>query len=115
MRGGRVDDRHEAFTAFVREQGVPMLRTAYLLTGDRGHAEDLVQSALAKSYGQWSKVSRADHPTAYVRRLMVNMHLSWRRRLMSTEKVVEVVPDRGTDDLQAMQARATSCGRPSWS
>jgi DNA-directed RNA polymerase specialized sigma24 family protein len=46
----------------------------------------------------------ADQPLAYVRKLMVNTHVSWRRRLMSTEQVVEVAPDRTGDDPQAAHA-----------
>ena len=98
------DQRDEEFTSFVVERGAALLRTACLMTGDRQHGEDLVQTALAKAYGSWSKVRRADEPMAYVRRIMVNSHLSLLRRLMSTEQVIEVVPDRGTGDSQAAHA-----------
>jgi RNA polymerase sigma-70 factor (sigma-E family) len=90
-----VDDgRDEEFTAFVRDHGASLLRTAVLLTGERALGEDLVQTALARAYGKWVRVSRADVPVAYVRRLMVNSHLSWRRRLASGEQVLASVPDR---------------------
>ena len=95
----------EDFTAFVRAHGPALLRTASLLTGDRGRGEDLVQTALARAYAHWSKVERADVPIAYVRRLLINSHLSWRRLLSSTEQVIETVPDRGDGtDLQASHA-----------
>jgi RNA polymerase sigma-70 factor (sigma-E family) len=94
----------EEFTAFVVGCGAHLLRTAYLVTGDRGLAEDLVQTALAKAYGGWAKVRRADDPVAYVRRIMVNSHLSWRRRLLSTERVVETIPELGGGDHQARLA-----------
>jgi RNA polymerase sigma-70 factor (sigma-E family) len=87
------DDQDEEFTAFVRDHGASLLRTAVLLTGERALGEDLVQTALARAYGKWSRVSRADVPVAYVRRLMVNSHLSWRRRLVSGEQVLACVPD----------------------
>ena len=99
-----ASERDEEFTSFVVERGAALLRTACLMTGDRQHGEDLVQSTLAKAYGSWSKVRRADEPLAYVRRIMVNTHLSWRRRLLSTEQVIESVPDRGTVDAQAAWA-----------
>jgi RNA polymerase sigma-70 factor (sigma-E family) len=89
------DERDEEFTAFVRDHGASLLRTAVLLTGERSLGEDLVQTALARAYGKWSRVSHADVPAAYVRRLMVNSHLSWRRRLTSGEQVLASVPDRG--------------------
>jgi RNA polymerase sigma-70 factor (sigma-E family) len=96
--------RDDEFTAFVVEHGARLLRTACLMSGDRGLGEDLTQTALAKAYGSWSKVSSADEPFAYVRRILVNSHLSWRRRLMSTEQVIETLPDRGGGDHQDAHA-----------
>jgi RNA polymerase sigma-70 factor (sigma-E family) len=99
----RRDDA--VFSEFVRTHSPALLRTACLLTGDRGRGEDLAQNALIKAYAQWSKVEQADAPLAYVRRLLVNTHLSWRRLLSSTERVIETVPDRGDGwDLQAAHA-----------
>ena len=101
------DQRDDEFTAFVVDHGRALLRTACLVTGDRGLGEDLVQTALAKAYGAWARVRTADDPVAYVRRVMVNAHLSWLRRLTSTEQVVEAVPDRGDGvDHQAAHAQA---------
>lgn len=100
-------ERDDGFTEFVVDCGPRLLRTAVLLTGDRHSGEDLVQTALARAYGTWSTVRAADQPIAYVRRVMVNAHLSWLRRLTSTEQVVESVPDRGDGaDLQAAHAQA---------
>jgi DNA-directed RNA polymerase specialized sigma24 family protein len=44
------------FDDFVVARGAALLRTAYLLTGDRHLAEDLVQAALAKTYRHWKRV-----------------------------------------------------------
>ncbi|MEU2348034.1 SigE family RNA polymerase sigma factor [Modestobacter sp. NPDC049651] len=90
-RGGRLDD--DGFRRFVVAQRQSLLRTAYLLAGDHGHAEDLVQTALLKTYRHWARVTAKGDPTAYVRRALVNEHTSWRRRLSSTEQVVETLPD----------------------
>jgi RNA polymerase sigma-70 factor (sigma-E family) len=49
-----------------------LVRFAYGLTGDRGHAEDLAQTALAKAYASWPRVRRAEDPDAYVRRILIN-------------------------------------------
>ncbi len=84
----------DSFGDFVARREASLLRTAYLLTGDRGHAEDLVQTALLKTYRHWNRVSAVDEPMAYVRRVLVTTHTSWRRRLSSTELVLEDVPDR---------------------
>ncbi|WP_033342466.1 SigE family RNA polymerase sigma factor [Catenuloplanes japonicus] len=70
----------DGFREFVRAQWGPLTRTAYLLTGDRNHAEDLVQTALEKTHRKWRRVSRMDAPVAYVRKAMVNTAISWRRR-----------------------------------
>jgi RNA polymerase sigma-70 factor (sigma-E family) len=98
------DGRDDEFSDFVIDHERRLLGTAFLLTGDRGHAEDLLQTALAKAYRHWPRVREADHPLAYVRTLLVNTHLSWRRRLMSTERVMEVLPDRAGDDFQTAHA-----------
>lgn len=94
----------DGFTAFVVEVERPLLRTAYLLTGDHGHAEDLVQTALVKAHRHWPRVRDADSPLAYVRRVLVTTHVSWRRRMSTSEQVIETVPDRPGEDLQERQA-----------
>ncbi len=99
-----TEHRDAEFTDFVADHGGQLLRTACLVTGDAHLGEDLLQTALAKAYGSWDKVCRADHPIAYVRRLMINAHLSWVRRLMNTERVHEIFSDIGTGDLQTAQA-----------
>ncbi|MFE9205608.1 SigE family RNA polymerase sigma factor [Micromonospora sp. NPDC007230] len=85
------------FEEFVGEQGDALLRLSYVLTGDRHLAEDLTQTALADAYRHWRKVAVATNPEAYVRRMLVNAHLSWRRRRWTTERPVEVgETDAGT-------------------
>jgi RNA polymerase sigma-70 factor (sigma-E family) len=98
------NQRDDEFTDFVADHGARLLRTACLVTGDRHLGEDLVQTALAKAFGSWAKVQRADHPFAYVRQLMINTHLSWLRRLTNTERVVETFPDLASGDLQSTHA-----------
>lgn len=88
------DEDGPAFADFVVREQPALLRLAVLLTGDRGHAEDLVQTALLKTYRHWERISRRGEPTAYVRRVLVTSHTSWRRRLWTTEQVVEVLPER---------------------
>jgi DNA-directed RNA polymerase specialized sigma24 family protein len=58
----------EAFIAFVRANSRSLFRTAFLLTGAKAAAEDLLQETLTKLYPQWGRVERADSPMAYVRR-----------------------------------------------
>jgi len=77
-----MTDRVEAaFAAFVSARSPALLRTAYLLTGDRGHAEDLLQTALLKTFRHWDRIRHQDRPEAFVRKVMVNsQRMVWRRR-----------------------------------
>ncbi len=68
------------FEEYVAARGPALLRFAYVLTTDTHAAEDLVQTALADAYRHWRRVQRTDQPDAYVRRIIVNRHLSGRRR-----------------------------------
>src|SRR5258708_15722778 len=80
LAGGGVDsDREAAFEAFVLGRQAALFRAAFLVTGDRHLAEDLVQGALERTYQHWRRVAAAGNPGAYVRRLMVNLARdSWR-------------------------------------
>lgn len=60
------------FEAYVRSQSAALARAAYLLTGDRHHAEDLLQESLAKVAAKWPSLTRRGNPDAYVRRVMYN-------------------------------------------
>jgi RNA polymerase sigma-70 factor (sigma-E family) len=83
-----VDDG--GFDGYVAARGGALLRFAYLLCGDRHRSEDLVQSALVKTLRNWHSVVAADHPDAYVRRIVVREYLSWRRLRVSGEVLREL-------------------------
>lgn len=102
-----MDGSEEAgFRAFVRDRSASLLRTAYLLTGDRGNAEDLVQTALLRAYRHWPRISTQDRPDLYVRKIMINVQYGWWRRLRIREHVVAVVPDsRGCDEADHLAQR----------
>jgi len=61
----------QEFDDFVRARSAALLRTAYALTGDRGHAEDLLQTALLRTARRWT--AARDAPEAYVRQVLVNL------------------------------------------
>jgi RNA polymerase sigma-70 factor (sigma-E family) len=89
--------RDEEFAAYMTARQPSLLRTAYLLTGDRHTAEDLVQTALAKLYLSWDKVQRRELVDGYVRRILVNEHNSlwrraWKRREVSIAEIPEPPP-----------------------
>ncbi|MEV2238285.1 SigE family RNA polymerase sigma factor [Micromonospora sp. NPDC049891] len=72
----------DGFREFVEVRYTDLIRTAYLLTGSRHAAEDLVQIALMRAMGRWRQV---DEPMAYVRRIMVNERTRLWRRFGSRE------------------------------
>lgn len=85
------------FSGFVRAHTTALLRSAFLLTGDRGTAEELVQDTLVRLYPRWSQVEAADVPIAYVRRSLTNNFLNGRRRKASGELLFADIPERGYD------------------
>lgn len=82
-----------SFDAFVAAYGAALQRTAYLLTGDHGAAEDLVQDTLVRVWSAWARVTRTDQPLAYVRRMLVNASIS-RWRTLSRCRLRERLTDR---------------------
>lgn len=67
------------FDEFVRDSSPGLLRAAYLLTGDRGHAEDVVQTALLQVARKWRRIR--GEPAPYARRAVVNLAKNhWRDR-----------------------------------
>jgi len=76
----RREQRRATFERFVAEATEGLLRTAFLVTGDGGHAEDLVQESLFKVAQRWSRVVCMESPHAYARRILVNLALDGSRR-----------------------------------
>lgn len=76
------------FEEYVAARGRALERYAFVLTGDAQQSQDLVQTALLNAYRHWRRVARAEHPDAYVRRIVTTSYLDWRRRRSSTEEPV---------------------------
>ena len=79
------------FEDFVLARSPALLRAAYALTSDRGLAEDLVQTALLKTYLHWERVAAADDPYAYTQRILFTSHRRMFRRRRVAEKLGSVV------------------------
>jgi RNA polymerase sigma-70 factor (sigma-E family) len=90
-------DAETQFAAFVHGRGAALQRTAYLLTGDWALAEDLLQTALAKSYLAWGRIRHQD-PEGYVRKVLANTHATWWRRKWRGESPTEVLPEAAARD-----------------
>ena len=101
-RDGRAD-----FAVFVATRSQRLLRTAYLLTQDSGTAEDLLQTALAKSWQAGGRID--DDPEPYVRAVLVNTYTSGWRRRWHGEIATGALPEttgadatRGVEDRHAL-------------
>ena len=70
----------EEFAELVHACWAGLYRTAYLMLGDAAEAEDLVQTALAKTYASWRKVRSLEAAPGYARTTMVNTAASWFRK-----------------------------------
>jgi RNA polymerase sigma-70 factor (sigma-E family) len=100
-RRSAAEPSDAAFREFVEGSWHRLLRTAYLLTGDHGAAEDLLQTALMRAYRHWGRIRRDDAPEVYVRRVLVNTNISASRRRRLREHTTAVVPEpRGVRDHQ---------------
>jgi RNA polymerase sigma-70 factor (sigma-E family) len=90
------------FEAWAEARVARLLRFAYLVTGSQHAAEDAVQAALTRACEKWARVSRVGDPDAYVRRMVVNEHVSAWRRTGRREVAVEVVRDTAVDETGAV-------------
>jgi RNA polymerase sigma-70 factor (sigma-E family) len=95
----------ERFDAFVAARGSALWRSAWLLTGDRHLAEDLVQTALAKSWPKWRAIADEGRFEAYVRRTLFTTYVAWWRRKWNGERPTERPPEQPTPTADPDRAR----------
>lgn len=95
------------FDGFARSQIPGLLRLATALAGDPHQGSDLVQEVLLRAAVRWERIARTDRPDLYLRRMLTNEHLSWRRR-WQTRHVVAV-------DDQVLHAAAPPVNDPAHS
>jgi RNA polymerase sigma-70 factor (sigma-E family) len=86
------------FRDFVTARSAALLRTAYLLAGDWATAEDLLQTALTKTYLAWKRLGQIEAVEPYARRVLVNTATSWWRRRWHGERPTEFLPERAAPD-----------------
>jgi len=102
-----VDRGQDGFRAFVAARSAALARTAYLLTGDRHLAEDLLQEALSRVADRWERLASAGNPEPYVRRVLYTCAVDgWRRKRMA--QVLDGVPRELAgpgDDAEAVARR----------
>jgi RNA polymerase sigma-70 factor (sigma-E family) len=86
------------FRDFMHARWPVMVRLAYGLTADQGHAEDVAQTAFARAYASWPRVRRSGNPEAYVRRIVINENRNRFRKHRVTERLTDSPPEHGTAD-----------------
>jgi RNA polymerase sigma-70 factor (ECF subfamily) len=91
------------FEAFFHEHYERLLKAVYLVTGNRGEAEDLAQEAFVKVYERWDKVAGLDNPMGYLYRAAINAHTSRLRRLAVAAR--KTFAPRHADPLEASDDR----------
>lgn len=106
----------DGFSAFVTAELPRLLRFGHLLTGNPAAAEDLVQTALARTHLRWSQLREPAAAAAYVRTAMVRQQSNLRSRVLSRERVVAVVPESADgaapyDDLDERDAMWSALAR----
>jgi RNA polymerase sigma-70 factor (sigma-E family) len=116
--GPAIGARSMTFEEFVRAQLGPLLGLATAMSGDPGLGEDLVQEVLLKAHRHWNKIDKLSSPPSYVRRMLVNEFVSWRRkwsRIVPTADVqlVDDRPDHASThaDHQALQTQLAGLPR----
>ena len=103
MMRDRDDDE---VAAFGRARYGPLLRTAYLLCGDHGKAEDLVQTTLAKTVVAWPRLQRSEGIDHYVQRVLVNTFVTSRRRRSWWEQPLgRLVESQARDEYLGVEQR----------
>ncbi|NIL58468.1 SigE family RNA polymerase sigma factor [Salinispora arenicola] len=96
------------FDSFVRTRTPALLRSAYLLTGDQHLAEDLVQSALARTHRSWNRLHHSGNAEAYTRKTMYHLQVSWWRRRRVAESMPGDLPEPGGGDSVSDHAQQST-------
>jgi RNA polymerase sigma-70 factor (sigma-E family) len=77
------------FEEFAATRLPAVLNFAAVLSGDRALAEDLAQEVLTRAYVRWDNIGGLARPEAYVRKMILNEYLAWRRRAWRTTAVAD--------------------------
>lgn len=86
------------FEDYVRTRQDALLRSARRLVPDPIDAQDLVQTALARTYPRWDGITDKTLADAYMRRVMINTRTEWWRSRRLEEVPTQELPDASVDD-----------------
>ncbi|HEV7193032.1 MAG TPA: SigE family RNA polymerase sigma factor [Jatrophihabitantaceae bacterium] len=97
------------FEEYMRLRERALLRFAAVLTGDTRLAEEVLQEVLGRAFAAWQRIGAVDDPHAYVRRMVVNEYLSWRRKwgrnvlVADLEGLLPNAPDHATGHAERVE------------
>ncbi|WP_254878717.1 SigE family RNA polymerase sigma factor [Streptomyces sp. NA04227] len=100
MAQGEVLD----FEEYVRTRQDALLRSARRLVPDPVEAQDLLQTALVRTYGRWDGIADKRLADAYLRRVMINTRTEWWRARKLEEIPTEQLPESSVEDSSEQQA-----------
>jgi len=101
-----------SFDEVVASNERRLLRLALMLSGGVHSAEDLVQTVLARAHRRWDRIGSLEHPEAYLRTMVLNEFLSWRRRLKNRElPLAELAETPTTEDISGRLAQRDAAWR----
>ncbi|MFI6147335.1 SigE family RNA polymerase sigma factor [Streptomyces sp. NPDC051109] len=86
------------FEEYVRTRQDALLRSARRLVPDPTDAQDLLQTALVRTYGRWDGIADKSLADAYMRRVMINTRTEWWRARKLEEVPTEQLPDASVED-----------------
>ncbi|MEU9202328.1 SigE family RNA polymerase sigma factor [Streptomyces sp. NPDC048332] len=86
------------FEEYVRTRQDALLRSARRLVPDPVDAQDLLQTALARTFGRWDGIADKSLADAYLRRVMINTRTEWWRARKLDEVPTEQLPDASIED-----------------
>ena len=90
-----------SFEEYATARQAHLIRFAYLMVRDHHLAQDLAQESLARVYDKWRRINANGNPDAYVRKVMLNQLLTWRRRRAWSERPVADLCDHAVADQSA--------------
>jgi RNA polymerase sigma-70 factor (sigma-E family) len=105
MRPGTDLGASVSVAELARTRGLELLRFAYLLCGDRQHAEDLLQEVLLSMYRRFPQQLPLENPVGYARRALANAEISRARRRSSGEVVLASLPERSVAEADGPAER----------
>ncbi|MFF5139263.1 SigE family RNA polymerase sigma factor [Streptomyces sp. NPDC013157] len=92
------------FEEYVRTRQDALLRSARRLVGDPLEAQDLLQTALLRTYRRWDRIADKQLADAYLRRVMINTRTEWWRARKLQELPFPQLPDACVEDSAAQHA-----------